>query len=212
MGDFSRGGEARGGGAVTALDHDLRADAVPVPLGVPGVARGAVPVHPPWLLFGHARETSDSWVDGRDRWWGEREAAHPGVQRRHIVPDNGPAVARTRTPFRERMAAFVDRDRVAVARVYLPPYHRQYNPIERCGGILERRWNGARLSSVAAVLRRAGARTWRGLRPIVGETADVYERGVRRTTAAFRPVAERLARSPTLPKWSVTIRPKKPGD
>jgi len=39
----------------------------------------------------------------------------------------------------------------------------------------------------------------------------VYERGVRLTKAAFRPIAERLTRSAILPKWSVTIRPKEPG-
>jgi len=65
---------------------------------------------------------------------------------------------------------------------------------------------------VADVLRWAGSMTWRGLRPLVGELVGTYERGVRLTEAAFRPVAERLTRSPTLPKWSVTIRPKVPGD
>lgn len=39
----------------------------------------------------------------------------------------------------------------------------------------------------------------------------MYERGVRLTKAAFRPIAERLTRSAILPKWSVTIRPKEPG-
>jgi len=34
---------------------------------------------------------------------------------------------------------------------------------------------------------------------------------VRLTKAAFRPIAERLARSITLPKWSLTMRPKEPG-
>jgi hypothetical protein len=40
----------------------------------------------------------------------------------------------------------------------------------------------------------------------------VYERGVRLTKAAFRPIAERLDRSETLPKWSLTIQPNEPGD
>ncbi|MCZ2340576.1 MAG: hypothetical protein LC104_02120 [Bacteroidales bacterium] len=53
--------------------------------------------------------------------------------------------------------------------------------------------------------------TWRGLRPIVRATTAVYEWGVRLTKAAFRPIAERLTRSQTLPKWSVTIRPKEAG-
>ena len=54
--------------------------------------------------------------------------------------------------------------------------------------------------------------TWRGLGPIVRETATVYERGVRLTKAAFRTIATRLTRSATLPKWSLTIQPKEPGD
>jgi hypothetical protein len=54
--------------------------------------------------------------------------------------------------------------------------------------------------------------TWRGLRPIIRETSGVYERGVRLTKAAFRPITERLTRSPTLPEWSLTIQPREPGD
>jgi hypothetical protein len=110
------------------------------------------------------------------------------------------------------MVGFVDRHRAAVELVYRPPYHSKYNPIERCWGVLERHWNGALLSSVADVLRWAGTMTWRGLRPIIRETTTVYERGVRLTKAALRPIAERLTRSPTLPKWSLTVQPKEPGD
>src|SRR5262245_52283761 len=108
----------------------------------------------------------------------------------------------------KRLVEFADRHRVEVELVYLPPYHSKYNPIERCWGVLEGHWNGAVLSSVAEVLRWAGTMTWRGLRPIVRETAKVYERGVRLTGAAFRTIATRLTRSATLPKWSLTIQPK----
>lgn len=45
----------------------------------------------------------------------------------------------------------------------------------------------------------------------IRETRAVYERGVRLTAAAFRPIADRLTRSLTLPKWSVTIQPQEPG-
>jgi Rhodopirellula transposase DDE domain len=211
VGDFSRGGSGRAAGAVKAVDHDMSPEAVLVPFGVLELTRGAAPIHQPWFLFGHAKETSDFRADGLDLWWGERKAAHPGVTRLHIELDNGPEIGSSRTQFLKRMVEFVDRHRVAVELVYLPPYHSKYNPIERCWGILERHWNGALLSSVADVLRWAGAMTWRGLRPIIRETAAVYERGVRLTKAAFRPIAERLTRSPTLPKWSVTIRPKELG-
>jgi hypothetical protein len=212
VGDFSRGGEARGAESVKALDHDMAPEAVLVPFGVLELNRGAVPIHQPWFLFGHSRETSDFLVDGLDQWWTERKSVHPSVTRLHIELDNGPEINSSRTQFLKRMVAFVDRHRVTVELVYLPPYHSKYNPIERCWGILERHWNGALLSSVADVLRWAGTMTWRGLRPIVRETATVYERGVRLTKAAFRTIATRLTRSATLPKWSLTIQPKKPGD
>ena len=211
VGDFSRGGEARAGEAVKAVDHDMAPEAILVPFGVLEVNRGPVPIHQPWFLFGHSRQTSDFLADGLDRWWAERSAAHPGVTRLHIELDNGPEVASSRTQFLKRMVGFADRHGVTVELVYLPPYHSKYNPIERCWGILGRHWNGALLGTVADVLRWAGTMTWRGVRPIVRETAAVYERGVRLTRAAFRPIAERLERSETLPKWSVTIRPQEPG-
>ncbi len=211
VGDFSRGGEARCGEAVEALDHDMRPEALPVPFGVLEVNGGAVPIHQPRFPFGHSQETGDFLADGLDRWWRERKQVHPGVKRRHVELDNGPEAAGSRTQFLKRVVEFVDRHRVTVELVYLPPYHGKYNPVERCWGILERHWNGALLSTVADVLRWAGTMTWRGVRPLIRETTAVYERGVRRTKAAFRPIAERLTRSLTLPKWSVTIRPQEPG-
>jgi Rhodopirellula transposase DDE domain len=211
VGDFSRGGEARGGEAVKALDHDMAPEAVLVPFGVLELNRGAVPIHQPWFLFGHSRETSDFLADGLDQWWQERKTLHTGVQRLHIELDNGPEIGSSRTQFLKRMVEFVDRHQVAVELVYLPPYHSKYNPIERCWGILERHWNGALLGSVTDVLRWAGTMTWRGLRPIIRETTTIYERGVRLTKAALRPIAQRLTRSPTLPKWSLTIQPNESG-
>lgn len=211
VGDFSRAGEARAAEAVEALDHDMAPDAVLVPFGILELNRGTVPIHQPWFLFGHSKEASDFLVDGLDRWWMERKAIHVGVQRLHIELDNGPEIASNRTQFLNRMVALADAHRVSVELVYLPPYHSTYNPIERCWGILERHGNGALLGSVADVLRWAGTMTWRGLRPLIRETTAVYERGVRLTKAAFRPIAERLTRSKTLPKWSVTIQPTEPG-
>jgi hypothetical protein len=211
VGDFSRDGEARGDEAVKALDHDMAPETVLVPFGVLELNRGAVPIHQPWFLFGHSKETSDFLADGLDLWWRERKAVHPGVTRLHIELDNGPEIASNRTQFMKRVVAFADRHGVTVELAYLPPYHSKYNPIERCWGILEQHWNGTLLGSVLDVLKWAGTMTWRGLQPIIRETTAVYERGIRLTKVAFRPIAERLTRSPTLPKWSVTIRPKETG-
>jgi len=33
-----------------------------------------------------------------------------------------------------------------------PPYHSKYNPVERCWGILEKHWNGARLTDTRTML------------------------------------------------------------
>src|SRR4029453_11993191 len=35
---------------------------------------------------------------------------------------------------------------------YHPPYHSKYNPIERCWGILELQWNGAKLIDAETML------------------------------------------------------------
>lgn len=207
VGDFSRGGSARGAEAVEALDHDLGPHAVLVPFGVLELNRGAMSIHQPWFLFGHSRQTSDFLADGLDQWWSERKAVHFGVKRLHIELDNGPESASSRTQFLKRLVGFADRHQVTVELAYLPPYHSKYNPVERCWGILERHWNGALLSTVADVLRWAESMTWRGLHPLVRETTTVYERGVRMTKTAFATIAERLIRSPTLPKWSLTIPP-----
>ena len=107
----------------------------------------------------------------------------------------------------KRLVDFVDQHHVEVELVYLPPYHSKYNPIERCWGILEKHWNGALLFSIAVVLLWAGTMTWRKIRPLIRETKATYERGVRLTKTAFRPIAERLLRSKALPKWSLTIKP-----
>jgi hypothetical protein len=183
-------------------------EATLVPFGILEVSRGQGAVHQPWFLFGHSRETSDFIADGLDQWWAERKTAHPGVQRLHRELDNGPEVASGRTQFMKRLVEFVDRHQVEVELVYLPPYHSKDNPIERCWGILEQHWSGALLSSVAVVLLWAATRTWRKLQPLVRQVTKTYERGVTLTKAQFRPVAQRLTRSPTLPKWSLTIQPE----
>ena len=194
---------------MSAVDHDMSPKAVLVPFGVLEVHRGAVPIHQPLFFFGHSKQTSDFIADGLERWWAERKSSHPGVERIHIELDNGPGIGSSRTQFMKRLVAFVDRHRVEVELVYLPPYHSTYNPIERCWGILERHGNGTLLSSVAQVRRWAGTMTWRTMHPTVREITTTYQRGVRLTKVAFRPFAERLIRSATLPKWSLCIRPQR---
>jgi transposase len=193
---------------VKAVDHDMSPEALLVPLGILELNRGNAEIHQPWISFGHSKETSDFIADGLEQWWDERRATHAGVNRLQIELDNGPEVGSSRTQFMRRLVEFVDRHRVEVELVYLPPYHSKYNPVERCWGVLEQHWNGTLLSSVTQVLRWAGSMTWRKLHPLIREITATYERGVRLTKAAFRPFARRLSRSQNLPKWSLRIHPQ----
>lgn len=202
IGEFSRGGVARGGEAVRAADHDMHPDAVLAPAGILEVDSGQFNI-----VFGTSRDTSDFVADCLDRWWNERRAAYPQVRRLLIDLDNGPQIASSRTQFMKRLVEFSDRHQLTLELAYYPPYHSKYNPIERCWGILENHWNGALLTSVDAALHWARTMTWRGIRPLVHLLDGIYETGVRLTKSAFRPIATRLVRSSTLPKWSVVIQP-----
>ena len=182
-------------------------DALLVPFGVLELNRGKAEINQPWFLFGHSGQTSDFVADGLGHWWDERKTVHPGVRRLHIELDNGPEINSSRTQFMKRLTEFADRHRVEIELAYLPPYHSKYNPIERCWGVLEQHWNGTLFHAIATVLFWAATMTWRTIHPLVRETAKTYERGVRLTPEEFAPVAQRLRRSKTLPKWSLTIRP-----
>jgi hypothetical protein len=199
---FSRRGLARGANAVRAADHDLKPDALLAPAGILEVDGGQLN-----LIFGTSRDTSDFVADALDLWWADRQIAYPQVRRLLIDLDNGPEVGSSRTQFMNRLVAFADRTGLTLELAYYPPYHSKYNRIERCWGILENHWNGALLTTIATTLAWAKTMTWRKVRPLVHLLDRVYQTGVRLTKAAFRPIAARLERSETLPKWSLVIHP-----
>jgi hypothetical protein len=203
IGEFSRGGVARGQAAVQAADHDMHPDAVLVPAGILEVDTQQLN-----LVFGTSRDTSDFVADCLELWWTNRQAVHPGVRRLLIDLDNGPEIGSSRTQFMKRLVEFADRHLLTLELAYYPPYHSKYNLIERCWGILENHWNGALLSTVHTALAWAQTMTWRGLTPIVHFLDRVYLTGVRLTPKLFRPIAARLERSNNLPKWSLVIQPK----
>ena len=207
VGAFSRGGRSRGRCAVQALDHDMAPQAVLVPLGILEIQRGPVLIDQPWLLFGHSRETADFIADGLSQWWTERRTVHQGVRRLQIELDNGPEIASSRTQFMKRMVNLADDSGLEIELVYLPPYHSKYNPIERFWGILEQHWNGVLLNTTDTVLRWAETVTWRNVSPIVRETTATYECGIKLTRSQLRPISDRLIRSETIRKWSLTITP-----
>ncbi len=203
IGAFSRQGVARGRQPVAAADHDLHPDAVLAPADILEVDSGQ------WnVVFGTSRDTGDFVADCLELWWNERQAAHPNVKKLLINLDNGPEIGSSRTQFMKRQVEFSDRHHLTLELAYYPPYHSQYNRIERCWGILENHWNGALLNTVETALRWARTMTWRGVAPLVQLLDRVYDTGVRLTKRWFQPIAQRLLRSPTLPQWSLTILPR----
>ena len=203
IGEFSRGGVARGLEAVRAMDHDMHPDALLAPAGILEVDN-----HQLNLVFGTSRDTSDFVADCLELWWANPKAAHPGVRRLLIDLDNGPEIASNRTQFMKRLVEFSDRSGLTLELAYYPPYHSKYNRIERCWGILENHWSGALLNSVATAVNWAKTMTWRGVCPIVHVLDRVYQTGMRIVKSLFRPIVARLERSPLLPKWSLVIQPQ----
>ena len=160
------------------------------------------------LLFG-SKETSDSWVDGLRAWWGRVSAWCRSIRRLVIYLDNGPNCSGTRTQFLKRMVEFADWSGLEVRLVYYPPYHSKYNPVERCWSSLEGKWGGALLTCLEVILGYARRMTWKGQPPTVNHLAGEYRDGVRLTKTQMKPIEARLERSKALPKYDITIRPRK---
>jgi Rhodopirellula transposase DDE domain len=159
------------------------------------------------LLFGEA-DTSDFWADGLRLWWASVKDRLGRVQRLVIYLDNGPNNAGNRTQWLVRLIEFCDWSGLEVRLVYYPAYHSKYNPIEHCWGVLEQKWGGTLLNSLKVILQQALRMSWRGQAPVVKRLHGDYPKGRRLTRAQMKPYNKRLQRSPTLPKYDVTIKPQ----
>jgi hypothetical protein len=162
------------------------------------------------LIFG-SRETSDFWVDGLKQWWTQVQETWGSVRRLVIDLDNGPNNSGTRTQFLKRMVELADWSGLEIRLVYYPPYHSKYNPIERCWSALEQNWGGTLLSSLDAILSEARRMVWCGGHPTVEHLAGDYAEGVKLTKKEMTPFEARSNRSKTLPKYDITILPKRGG-
>jgi len=160
------------------------------------------------LLFG-ARETSDAWVDALQMWWRQVRAGLRHVKRLVIYLDNGPKNSGRRTQFLKRLVQFADWSGLEIRLVYYPPYHSKYNRIERCWSALEQKWNGVLLNCWKVVLQCALRMTWRGLHPTVKRLHGEYPDGIRVTAKEMKQYEARMQRSETLPKYDITIKPRK---
>ena len=203
VGDYGRGGRSRGLVALKALDHDMCVKDKLVPGGILEPVSGQ-----PFVFFGTNFKTSDFIGDGLLVWWQHRRHELGGVKQLVINLDNGPECNGRRSQFLLRMTEFADLTRMSVRLVYYPPYHSKYNAIERYWAGPEKSWNGYLLSTVSAVLNRAGNFLWKGARTIVSLLDAVYEKGVKVCGSEKADLESRLQRSDELPWWDITIHPK----
>jgi transposase len=163
------------------------------------------------LIFG-SHETSDFWVDALQRWWQKVRERFPHIRQLVIYLDNGPNNSGTRTQFLKRLVEFADWSGLTLHLVYYPPYHSKYNPIERCWSSLEKKWNGVLLTCLKTVLQCALRMFWKGQHPTVQWLAGDYPDGKSVPRGApKRELESRLDRSPALPKYDITIRPRQVG-
>jgi hypothetical protein len=201
IGNFSRGGVTRGDNQ--ADDHDLGCKEKYIPCGIVDEDSAALNI-----TFGSSYKTSDFIVDTIEAKWNamdEQEKAQTSLIQ--IKMDNGPESSGRRTQFLYRMVQLVDLINKPIQLLYYPPYHSKYNPIERCWGILELKWNGTKLTDAETMLEWAKRMTWKGVHPVVELSRQVYQKGVRLSQKAMQAVEARLKRDPKLPKYDILINP-----
>ena len=201
IGEFSRGGLTRGDNR--ASDHDMGCTEKYVPCGIVDEESGEF-----HITFGSSYKTSDFIVDTIEAKWNAMEKQEQAdTSLIQIKMDNGPESSGRRTQFLSRMVALADRINQPIQRLYYPPYHSKYHPVERCWGILELKWNGAQLIDVETMLGWAKRMTWKGLHPVVELSRKVYDKGISLGKAAMQAVEARLTRDPALPKYDILINP-----
>ncbi len=205
IGPFSRRGRSRV--PVAAADHDFQPTGTVTPVGL---LLPEVDARFPYAVT--SRVTSACLVDRLAQWWAAVRARFAHITTLVLNLDNGPEHHRHRTQCVARLVQCAASTGLTVRLACYPPYHRKYNPIERCWGILEQHGNGTLLDALDTVLRSAATMTWKGVRPTVTPVTTAYARGVTLTKEAMAAVEARLTRHPTLGKWFLDIHPPSPRD
>ena len=204
IGEFSRGGLTRGDNQ--ASDHDMGCKEKYVPCGIVDEDSAELTI-----TFGSSYKTSDFIVDVLEaKWDALDESEKAATSLIQIKMDNGPEGSGRRTQFLSRMVQLADVINKPIQLLYYPPYHSKYNPIERCWGILELKWNGTKLTDAETMLEWAKKMTWKGMRPVVELSRKAYAKGISLGKAAMQAVEARLKRDPALPKYDILIDPASP--
>lgn len=189
-GDFSRGGVTRGDNR--ASDHDLGYEEKDIPCGM--VDEESAVLH---ITFGSAYTTSDCIVDTLEAKWNAMDEHEQAKMRLiQITMANGPERSGRRPPFLSRMVQCADVIKRPMHLLYYPPYHSKDHPIERCWGIVELQWNGAKLIHVETRLGWAKQMTWKGLHPVVERSRRIYTKGIALGKVAMEAVEAQLKRNP----------------
>ena len=201
IGEYSRGGQTRGDNK--ARDHDMDCKEKYTPCGIVDEDTGAL-----HISFGSSFKTSDFIVDNLQAWWASLTVQQQQeTQQIQIKMDNGPESSGVRTQFLKRMVDLASMLGRSIHLLYYPPYHSKYNPIERCWGILEQHWNGAKLFDAQTMLAWAQSMTWKGLHPVIQLNQNIYEKHISLSKIEMQAVEKRLRRNPLLPKWDILITP-----
>lgn len=201
IGDFSRGGVTRGDNK--ACDHDMGCKEKYTPCGIVDEDTGQL-----YITFGSSYKTSDFIVDTLEAWWDRStDQEKQEIDLVQIKIDNGPESSGIRTQFLNRMVQFSGQIGKRIQLLYFPPYHSKYNPIERCWGIMELHWNGAKLIDAGTMLEWAKSMTWKGLSPVVEISRKIYKKGISLSKSAMKKVERWLERDEILSKWDIMINP-----
>lgn len=200
-GACSRGGHIRGDHR--ARDHALGCKEQDLPCGIVDADTAQLSV-----TFGSASKPSDCIVETLAAGWqGLSATEHGEIDRVQSNMANGSESRGVRTPLLQRMVQCVDTIGKPIQRLYSPPSHSTYNPLERCWGMMALHGPGAQLIDAETMLEWAKRMTWKGVHPVVALSRTGYDTGVSLSQAAMRAVEARLERNPLLPKWDMLIHP-----
>jgi len=199
IGNYSREGYSRQ--KQTAYDHDFEGTEVLTPFGI------LLPQYrESHIGFGNGKVTANFMIDRLNDMiprWKERFNFHTLT----INADNGPECSGRRTQWLKRLVSLSEAHGISIQLAYYPPYHSQYNPVERLWDILEKRWRGEILDTVEKTLGLCRSMTYRGIRPTVQKVIKIYKSGVSVSKKSMSDIEKRLVRKKGLEPWFISIEP-----
>jgi hypothetical protein len=146
-------------------------------------------------------------ADCLEQWLQEQGETLKEVRKLVLDLDNGPENSGQRSQWLFRLVLLAQKFQWTIVRVFYPPSHSEYNPIERLWGLLENYWRGELLDREAAVLGYDTNRTYDGIHPQVHRVTKQYAKGVKRNKAEKKRLEQWLKRNPGLEKWVIEIAP-----